>query len=64
MYDLFVINTIPDTLHSRLHTGFKDEHIFIEIADVILGVMGATMESDCGRMAHCAEGYFMDDEKL
>ena len=63
-YDLFSVSANPDTLHNKLRTRFKDERVFVEVVDAILGVTGATTENERRRAAHRAVGYFIEGRKL
>ena len=63
-YSLFMIDTQLETLHSSLRSHFKEEHIFEEVIDAILGVNNSTSESNRKRATHCAEGYFVKDSEL
>ena len=63
-YDLFTIDTPPTTLHSTLREHFKDERIFVEVVDAILGITDNTSDADRKKAAHHAEGYFIEEGKL
>jgi len=63
-YDLFSVETAVDTVHSRLRDRFKNENIFLEVVDALLGTTGASSDADRKRAAHRAEGYFVEDGKL
>jgi len=62
-YDMFSVD-IPSTMHSILRERFIKEPVFIEAVDALLGITGASTESECGRAKHRAEGYFIEDGKL
>ena len=63
-YDLFSVETTVSTLHSTLREWFVKEHVFLEVIDALLGIMGTSTESKCKRANPCAEGYFIEDGKL
>jgi len=43
-YDLFSVKTVVDTVHSKLHDRFKNENIFLEVVDALLGTTGASSD--------------------
>ena len=63
-YNLFITDIAPNTLHSQLRDRFKDEPVFVEIVDALLGITDSTSERNHKKAAHRAEGYFIKDEKL
>jgi RNase H-like domain found in reverse transcriptase len=63
-YDLFTVETAVNTTHSTLQNRFKDESVFLEAIDALLGITGASSDADRKRAAHRAEGYFVEDNKL
>jgi transposase InsO family protein len=63
VYDLFSVNP-TDTTHSALRERFKDELIFLEAVDAVLGITGASTESDRKRAKYRADGFFIEDGKL
>jgi len=63
-YDLFSVETVVDTVHSKLRDRFKNENIFLEVVDALLGTTGASSDADRKRATHRAEGYFIEDGKL
>ena len=63
-YDLFSVDEVVSTLHSDLRNRFKNERIFLEAIDALLGVTAATTERERKRAAHRAEGYFIEGGKL
>jgi len=63
-YDLFSVETTTSTTHSALCKCFSKERVFVKIIDALLGITGASTESECKWASHCAEGYFIDDGKL
>jgi RNase H-like domain found in reverse transcriptase len=64
VYDLFSVNTTDTTIHSSLHERFKDENIFLEAVDTLLGITGTFTESDCKHAKYRADGFFIEDGKL
>lgn len=52
------------TMHSALQERFKEEHVFVEVIDTLLGLTGASLESEKKCAAHKSEGYFMEGGKL
>ena len=62
-YDLFSVEATTTT-HSRLCECFKNERVFIEVIDALLGITGTSTDSDRKRAKHRAEGYFIEDDKL
>jgi hypothetical protein len=63
-YDLFTVTDTTSDTHHKLRHRFKDERIFIEVVDALLGLDESTSESDRRRAKHRAEGYFIDEGKL
>src|SRR6202034_2567544 len=63
-YDLFTVTETTSDSHHELHQRFKDENIFIEVIDAILGLSESTSEKDRKRAEHRAEGDFIDEGKL
>lgn len=63
-YDLFTIDTSLTTLHSMLRECFKDERIFMEVINSILGITDTTSGADHKKAAHCTGGYFIKEGKL
>ena len=61
---MFSVETVVDTVHSKLRDRFKNENIFLEVVDVLLGTTGASSDADRKRATHHAEGYFIEDGKL
>jgi hypothetical protein len=47
-----------------LRQRFKDEPVFVEVVDALLGLDNSASESDRKRAKHRAENYFIEDEKL
>lgn len=63
-YDLFSVEAATSTTHTRLLERFTDERVFIEVINSLLGITGASTESERKRATHKAEGYFIEGEKL
>jgi len=63
-YDLFTVGTTVNTTHSILRDRFKEECVFLEVVDALLGITGASSDADRKRAAHRLEGYFIEDGKL
>jgi len=63
-YDLFTVTDVTSDTHHKLRDRFKDERIFIEIVDALLGLDDNTSDNDRKRAKHRAEGYFIDEGKL
>ena len=63
-YDLFTVATAPTELHCRLRERFKNENIFLEVIDALLGIDDFSTAQDRKRAQHKAEGYLIDDGKL
>jgi len=63
-YNLFTITDVTSDTHHKLRDRFKDERIFIEIVDALLGLDDNTSDNDRKRAKHRAEGYFIDEGKL
>jgi hypothetical protein len=63
-YDLFSVTTTSSDTHLNLRKRFKDERVFVEVVDALLGVDENTSDNDRKRAKHRAEGYFIDGGKL
>jgi len=61
---LFSIEATTSTTHTTLRKRFSKERIFVEVVDALLGITGASTESERKRASHRAEGYFIEDGKL
>ena len=51
-------------LSQHLCERFKDENIFLEAVDTLLGITGTSTESNCKRAKYQADGFFIEDGKL
>src|ERR1700692_3646464 len=63
-YDLFTVAGAPTELHCQLRERFKNENIFIEVIDALLGIDDFSTVQDHKRAQHKAEGYLIEDGKL
>ena len=63
-YDLFLVADASSDTHHNLRKWFKDELIFVEVVDALLGLHKDSSTNDHKRAAHRAEGYFVEDGKL
>jgi hypothetical protein len=63
-YDLFSVTDAGSDTHHKLRKQFKDELIFIEVVDALLGLNESSSVNDRKQAAHRAEGYFIEDGKL
>jgi hypothetical protein len=65
-YDLFSVENTDTitTVHDELRKRFSNEHVFVEVIDALLGITGASTDSERKRAAHRAKGYFIEDNKL
>ena len=63
-YDLFSVADASSDTHHNLRKRFKDELIFVEVVDALLGLNKDSSTNDRKRAAHRAEGYFVKDGKL
>jgi hypothetical protein len=61
---MFSVDASSNTTHYTLRNHFKDENIFLEIVDSLLGIMGASSDSDHKRATHRAKDYFVEGGKL
>jgi hypothetical protein len=64
VYNLFAVDAANTTIHSALCECFKDECIFLEVIDALLGITDASTASDCKRTKHQADSYFIKDGRL
>ena len=63
-YDLFTVAGAPTELHCQLRERFKNENIFIEVIDALLGIDDFSTVQDRKWAQHKAEGYLIEDGKL
>ena len=64
VYDLFAVEPTNTTIHSSFRERFKDERVFLEAVNALLGITGTSLESNRKHAKHQADSFFIEDGKL